>query len=299
MPLKPAARMTDFHSCPMSTGDTPHVGGPNLPPCESTVEVNGLAHTRATDRAKCTGPTDTIVTGSATVKVGGQPAARVGDKTAHGGEIRPGCSPDTYIGGPSTGVIVGNLKKGKQACEDLALGREGHKTHQSWGNCGLESIRQIINTVTNADVREEELIEVGMENNCFSFPEVSGDSSNPYTYGAATVLDLEDILKKVYEIHVRIDKPSIDTILDAVAEGKGVVTPHNAGILSGSIGWQDHAVSVIAVEYDAKGNPKTVFINDSGDLGCGAPVPFKRFKDSLLTLDHGVYGVITTKNPMW
>lgn len=299
MPLKPAARVTDVHSCPAMTGDTPHVGGPNLAPCERTVEVNGLAHARATDKTQCNGPTDTIVTGAATVKVGGQPAARVGEKSAHGGEIRPGCSPDTYIGGPSTGVIVGNLKKGKQACEDLALDGDKENSLQSWGNCGLESIRQIINTVTNEDVGEKELIDVALERNVFAFPEISGDSSDPYNYGASSVIERAEILEKIYHIDTTIEKPAIDTILSAVAEGKGVVSTHNAGILNGSFGWEDHAVSVIAVEYDAKGNPKTVFINDTGRLGCGAPVPFKKFKDSLRTLDHGIYGVNITKDPVW
>jgi uncharacterized Zn-binding protein involved in type VI secretion len=40
--------------------------------------------------ATCTGPPDTILKGSATVMIGGQPAARVGDMTAHGGVIMAG-----------------------------------------------------------------------------------------------------------------------------------------------------------------------------------------------------------------
>jgi uncharacterized Zn-binding protein involved in type VI secretion len=39
----------------------------------------------------CTGPPDTIVTGSATIMIGGMPAARMGDSTAHGGTIVTGC----------------------------------------------------------------------------------------------------------------------------------------------------------------------------------------------------------------
>ena len=57
---KPAARISDMHVCPMSTPapvPIPHVGGP------------------------CTGP------GIATVLIGGKPAARLGDSTAHGGSI--------------------------------------------------------------------------------------------------------------------------------------------------------------------------------------------------------------------
>jgi uncharacterized Zn-binding protein involved in type VI secretion len=48
--------------------------------------------------ATCTGPPDTIVKGSATVLIGGKPAARMGDSTAHGGSIVLGCM-TVIIGG--------------------------------------------------------------------------------------------------------------------------------------------------------------------------------------------------------
>ena len=59
MPL--AARVGDMHTCPMVNGTVPHVGGPVMPP------------------------------GAPTVLIGGQPAARMGDSTAHGGIIVAGC----------------------------------------------------------------------------------------------------------------------------------------------------------------------------------------------------------------
>jgi uncharacterized Zn-binding protein involved in type VI secretion len=45
----------------------------------------------------CTGPPDSIIAGSATVLIGGKPAARMGDSTAHGGTIIIGC-PTVLIG---------------------------------------------------------------------------------------------------------------------------------------------------------------------------------------------------------
>jgi uncharacterized Zn-binding protein involved in type VI secretion len=39
----------------------------------------------------CVGPPDSLVKGSATVMIGGRPAARIGDTTAHGGNIVLGC----------------------------------------------------------------------------------------------------------------------------------------------------------------------------------------------------------------
>lgn len=96
MPL--AARITDMHTCPMTTGPVPHVGGPILPPGEPTVMIGGLPAARVGDMATCVGPPDSIVMGSATVMIGGMPAARMGDTTAHGGSIILGC-PTVMIGG--------------------------------------------------------------------------------------------------------------------------------------------------------------------------------------------------------
>jgi uncharacterized Zn-binding protein involved in type VI secretion len=46
----------------------------------------------------CVGPLDVIAKGSATVLIGGLPAARIGDITAHGGAIVTGF-PTVLIGG--------------------------------------------------------------------------------------------------------------------------------------------------------------------------------------------------------
>ncbi len=93
-----AARVGDMHTCPMSTGPVPHVGGPILPPGCPTVTIESMPAARVGDMATCTGPPDSIVMGSATVTIGGMPAARMGDSTAHGGTIILG-SPTVGIGG--------------------------------------------------------------------------------------------------------------------------------------------------------------------------------------------------------
>jgi uncharacterized Zn-binding protein involved in type VI secretion len=96
--MPPAARLTDMHTCPMVTGVVPHVGGPILPPCAPQVLIGYLPAARVTDMATCVGPPDVIVKGSATVMIGGLPAARLGDNTAHGGVIVLGCM-TVMIGG--------------------------------------------------------------------------------------------------------------------------------------------------------------------------------------------------------
>ena len=99
--MPPAARLTDFHECPMQTPavpPVPHVGGPVVGPCEPTVLIGKLPAARVGDNLVCVGPPDVIVKGSATVMIGGMPAARVGDQTAHGGEIVLGAF-NVIIGG--------------------------------------------------------------------------------------------------------------------------------------------------------------------------------------------------------
>ncbi|HMQ35599.1 MAG TPA: PAAR domain-containing protein [Chloroflexaceae bacterium] len=96
--MPPAARVSDMHTCPMSDGPKPHVGGPILPPGAPTVLIGGLPAARMGDMCTCVGPPDTIIRGSATVLIGGKPAARMGDNTAHGGVITLGC-PTVQIGG--------------------------------------------------------------------------------------------------------------------------------------------------------------------------------------------------------
>lgn len=95
--MPPAARMTDMHTCPMTTGTVPHVGGPVLTPCVPTVLINTLPAAVVSDTCVCAGPPDTIVQGSATVMIGYRAAARLGDRTAHGGVIVMG-SPNVMIG---------------------------------------------------------------------------------------------------------------------------------------------------------------------------------------------------------
>jgi len=88
--MPPAARLTDFHTCPMVTPalpPIPHVGGPITGPGAPTVLIGGLPAAALGDTAACIGPPDSIVQGSSTVMIGGRPAARIGDSTAHGGTI--------------------------------------------------------------------------------------------------------------------------------------------------------------------------------------------------------------------
>lgn len=91
--MPPAARLTDFHECPMVTPGLPpipHVGGPITCPGAPTVLIGKLPAAKVGDMAVCVGPPDSIVKGSSSVMINSMPAARIGDSTAHGGAIALG-----------------------------------------------------------------------------------------------------------------------------------------------------------------------------------------------------------------
>lgn len=98
---KPAARVTDMHTCPETDGPVPHVGGP-IVSGSPNVLVGGLPAARVGDPLICVGPPDAIAMGSTSVLINGRPAARMGDPTAHGGVI---------VGGLGT-VLIGTAAGG-------------------------------------------------------------------------------------------------------------------------------------------------------------------------------------------
>lgn len=97
---QPSARLTDMHVCPMVTPGLPpipHVGGPIVSPGAPTVMVCCLPAATIGSSCVCVGPPDSVVLASFTVLMGGKPAARLGDATAHGGSIVLG-APTVLVG---------------------------------------------------------------------------------------------------------------------------------------------------------------------------------------------------------
>jgi uncharacterized Zn-binding protein involved in type VI secretion len=93
----PAARVFDLHSCSKTTGPIPHVGGPILGPGAKKTNIGGMPAALEGDMALCVGPPDTLKEGSATVKIEGKKAIRLGDKTDHDGVVTFGF-PTVLIG---------------------------------------------------------------------------------------------------------------------------------------------------------------------------------------------------------
>jgi uncharacterized Zn-binding protein involved in type VI secretion len=79
-----------MHTCPV-VSPTPHIGGAITGIGCLTVLIAGQPAATTGDVCTCVGPPDVIMTGSSGVFIGGKPAARMGDTTAHGGVIVGGC----------------------------------------------------------------------------------------------------------------------------------------------------------------------------------------------------------------
>jgi uncharacterized Zn-binding protein involved in type VI secretion len=105
MPTGPALRVGDSALCSLADGPKPHVGGPITPAAGvPTVVIGGMpaaVANLAPGGIACASPAPNgIAQGSLTVRIGGFPAARVGDTTMHGTPIAPGPGePTVIIGG--------------------------------------------------------------------------------------------------------------------------------------------------------------------------------------------------------
>lgn len=99
---QPAARISDFHVCPLVLPPgpflppVPHVGGPVVSG-QPNVLVAMMPAARVSDMCTCAGVPDVVVSGAFNVLIGNMPAARMGDSTVHGGAITTG-APTVLIG---------------------------------------------------------------------------------------------------------------------------------------------------------------------------------------------------------
>ena len=114
-----AARLGDMHTCPVPQ----HTGGP-VALGSATVMIGGQPAARVGDVATCAGPPDAVIQGSPTVLVDFMPAARQGDATAHGGVIAQG-DPSVLIGTPAqAAVLIEAAERGAPFCEVCERGRQ-------------------------------------------------------------------------------------------------------------------------------------------------------------------------------
>ena len=245
-------------------------------PCSPNVKANSRPQARATDKLLCTGGVpDFIVTGSAKVKANALPVARVGDKTMHGGTIGPVASTNVEIGGGTVGATLGFPDEWLQTFNAEISGRASGKSQQSFQNCGVESSRALI-LANGGNISEQNLL-----NWAVSTGNADNSDPKPTEWGGTSPNQRAAILNQYGVSNSQVPQTR-ENITQAVAEGKGVVTSHDAGKLWGDPSVNGgHAITVTGVEYDSNGAIKNVITNDTG-LGQGKrSVPANQFFDSL------------------
>ncbi len=114
--MPPAARISDAHVCPkVEPGPKPHVGGP-VSAGDATVLIGFQPAARVGDSATCIGPADTVARGEPSVLIGFKDAARLGDATSHGGVLASGC-PTVLIGSSPQAETLRTDKPFAEDCE--------------------------------------------------------------------------------------------------------------------------------------------------------------------------------------
>lgn len=294
-----AARVADKHDCPCPTPQA-HVGGPIDAPASTNVETNSKGAARATDTLTCTPVAlkNFIVTGSTTVEINGKLAARKTDFTMHPGPgvISEG-SPNVEIGGATGGVTLGNPDEAGRRCRAAAAGRTSGSTQQSYQNCGVESSRQLINQAGNP-ITEDQLLDDAMN---------SGDADRVQTgkwpfrqtdraNSGGTGPDGRNNILNDHGVPAHTEAQGMTNISQAVAEGRGVITSHDAGILWGDPNVNGgHAIVTTGMEYDANGNLVNVIVNDTGTGNCQQSIPAAQYENSL----RPGRDINVTDNPIW
>jgi uncharacterized Zn-binding protein involved in type VI secretion len=270
-----SARLTDMHTCPMWDFLKPHVGGPIIPPCSTTVHTNMLPQARATDRAQCASAPDFIVTGSSTVMVNNLMAARITDFTMHGGLIGPVGSLNVIIGGPTAGATLGFPATMSNVFSAVAADRPGGSLTQTEQNCGVESSRQVL-WAAGRRMTEQVLLNIAV------LQGLAANDTRPNQRGGTSPADRQAILNQ-FGVPNHQESQTRDNITQAVAEGRGVITSHDAGQLWGQPGFNGsgHAITVTGLQYDSKGQLTNVLTNDSGLGQANRPVPAATYFSSL------------------
>lgn len=254
------------------------------------VNVNGRPAAKALDASGCAGKL--VVTGSGTVTINSRPAARAGDLTTDGAIF--GGSGNVVIGGPRTGVTAGNFEAQKVACQNAAKTRTSGGTDQSYGNCGLESWRNVINKQRAAQglpaVTEDELLHKAVAMG------LAGDDpvNRPWAYGATSADGRTEILQ-AYGIELETAPQSVESIRQAVESGRAVsmsLTPYHWGAYVNS-DWL-HEVAVTGIEYNASGEVAAFIVNDTGLGTCAARIPIADVQKGMADLPMTV-----SKQPVW
>jgi uncharacterized Zn-binding protein involved in type VI secretion len=255
--MPPAARISDFHTCPLATPGTPpipHVGGPIITGAP-TVLIGFMPAARVSDMAICTGPPDTIAKGSMTVFIGSMCAARIGDNTAHGGVVVMGC--------PT--VIIGDGAGPPMMAQEMTM------------SCGPASVRMVIASETGQNIPEADLRQQSQDYPG-SFDPINGTNMSNLTQ-----------LLRANGVSNASDPQSGQTVDDlqrATADGHPAIAHHN------NPGGGGHFVVVDGVRTNPDGS-RTVLVRDPGPPNRGT----RREMSEADFNNRGFSGWTITTNP--
>jgi uncharacterized Zn-binding protein involved in type VI secretion len=298
--MLPAARHEEQCLCPA------HGLGVIDKSAAGSVETNGRGQARGGDTARCAcGPSDFLVTGSGSVTVNSQPAARMSDKTMHHGLVVLS-SGDVVIGGPTVGATLGNEGEGDKNCKAMAAGREPpqgatytpggtqippHHQEQSYGNCGVESCRQIIHRATGRTLGQEELLYWAIDRGLATG---SRDPAKLRDSGGTLPANQRRILEQ-NGVPAAEQPPTAENAAQAVAEGRGVIFSGWCAPIYDNKQAGTHAVVISGVEYDEHGEIKSFILCNSGDGNCDEKLPASRFQKAIVPS----YPLVVTKDRLW
>ena len=287
----------------------PGHGGGSAADEPSTVHVNGRPLRRIGNAIGCGPSADKLSSGASLVLLGGRPVGRVAERTQHNGVVMGG-SPNVIVGSPSAYGCAAQLSA---TCKAMAAGRPTNQTNQSYSNCGIESMRQLLHQA-GIHKGEDELLD-RMELHYISAPvraartfsggdslrgKLPGDdpSYGRGSFGGSYPDEQAQALTEL-GLPTSTQPTTPEGIEAAIREGKGVIINVWAGdIWPPSAGFKPgkgaHSITVSGIEYDDQGHVASYITNDTGLGSCGRRVPASK-------LNHAFMGIpmAVTDGPLW
>ncbi len=324
---KPAARITDMHTCPLVTVLVPHVGGPIIMG-SPTVIVGGMPQARMGDMMICVGPPDVIAMGEPTVVVGmagmgsmgfgGLMAALMGAVKAvlspsyPRSELKPDGSIVTYY---SPNVIVDGTPEqqaetirqlnavragdgGEAFLKDLAGRPDPVHVRVIGDPAAGRALHPGQQSYQNCAVQSSQQLIHQATGNEYTEAQMEAIANGPppsgYNRNSGTPIGGEEKILENGGVPAHMAPGNTASVDQALANNQGVISGHDAGRL-----WNDpnqsggHAVNTTGAIQDSNGKTLAYTINDTGTNQAGRVVPATEYANSM---DGGPIAV--TDNPI-
>lgn len=199
----------------------------------------------------------------------------------------PSASARSGEGAPSPDPRSAQSKARARAAANVWPGR------QSYGNCGVQSARQLIMQATGVALGEDALLAESIrEGN-------AREGRKPVERGGTAPADRKRILAR-HHVDSAVQQTTQAGLADAIADGRGVAVSVDAGLL-----WNDknylgygHVVIVTDGDFTSNGDLSHVRINDTGTGKCGQRMPIADFMRAVNGYRRGSY-MNVTKSRIW